>query len=182
MLALGTLAPNFALENIISGETVKLNSYTENSKTTLVVFICNHCPYVLHIIDKLSELMQTYQHSPLSVIAINSNDPEQYPEDSPQKMKLFAQNHLFTFPYLFDSTQEVAKTYHAACTPDFYLFNQNLELVYRGQFDDSRPGNQIPVSGDDLKNAIDCALNNKVNEREQKPSLGCNIKWKHGSI
>jgi len=177
MLALGTEAANFSLKDMVSGDIIKLKTAAQYSKATLIFFICNHCPYVLHIIEKLSEVLGSYQQSQITILAINSNDPNQYPEDSPEKMKQFAEQHGFSFPYLFDETQEVASTYHAACTPDFFLYNQNLELIYRGQFDDSRPGNTIPVTGADLKNAIDCVLNNLPNEAPQKPSLGCNIKW-----
>ncbi|HBB52474.1 MAG TPA: thioredoxin family protein [Legionellales bacterium] len=178
MLPLGTYAPDFALQDMISDDFIKLSEYTANSKATLIIFMCNHCPYVIHIIDQLIKLTQSYEHKPLSIIAINSNDPEQYPDDSPEKMKEFAKKHHFHFPYLFDSTQEVARSYEAACTPDFFLFNQNMELIYRGQFDDSRPGGQITVTGEDLKHAIDCVLTHQVNEKPQKASLGCNIKWK----
>lgn len=182
MLPLGTNAPDFALQDVISGETIKLSNYSKDSKATLVFFICNHCPYVKHIIEAISDLMKTYEHLPLSIVAINSNDPEQYPEDAPEKMKIFAKDHQFSFPYLFDATQEVARTYQAACTPDFFLFNQHLQLVYRGQFDDSRPGNHIKPNGADLKHAIECAMHHHVNEKPQIPSLGCNIKWKKDTI
>lgn len=182
MLPLGTIAPDFALQDVISGETIKLSSYCKDSKATLVFFICNHCPYVKHIIEELSILMKTYENQPLCIIAINSNDPEQYPEDAPDKMKIFAKEHQFSFPYLFDATQEVARTYQAACTPDFFLFNHQLNLVYRGQFDDSRPGNNIKPTGIDLQHAIECAMRHQVNEKPQIPSLGCNIKWKSDTI
>ena len=182
MLPLGTIAPDFALQDVISGETIKLSSYSKDSKATLIFFICNHCPYVKHIIEALSHLMKIYENQPLCIVAINSNDPYQYPEDAPDKMKVFAKEHQFSFPYLFDATQEVAQIYQAACTPDFFLFNQHLNLVYRGQFDDSRPGNHITPTGADLQHAIECAMHHQVNEKPQIPSLGCNIKWKSDTI
>jgi peroxiredoxin len=182
MVPLGITAPDFALKDAISGNTIKLSQYSVDSQATLVIFMCNHCPYVIHIIEGLIKLTQSYIDKPIKIIAINANDPEQYPEDSPEKMKNFSEKYHLHFPYLFDETQEVARSYEAACTPDFFLYNQNKELVYRGQFDDSRPGNQVPVTGHDLKHAIDCVLNHQANEEFQKPSLGCNIKWKSISI
>lgn len=182
MLPLGTMAPDFALPDVISGETVKLSSYSKDSQATLIFFICNHCPYVKHIMRELSDLMKVYENQPVSILAINSNDPDQYPEDAPDKMKVFAKEHRFSFPYLFDGTQEVARSYQAACTPDFYLFNHKMHLVYRGQFDDSRPGNAIKPTGADLQHAIECALHHQINENPQTPSLGCNIKWKKDTI
>ena len=142
------------------------------------MFICNHCPYVKHVQTKLAQLAKDYQEKGIAFIAINSNDIQTYPEDSPEKMKEVAEKLNYSFPYLFDETQEVAKAYKAACTPDFYIFDQNLECVYRGQLDDSRPGNQIPVTGKDLCNALDCLISGTTTSSIQKPSTGCNIKWK----
>jgi hypothetical protein len=178
MLPLGTMAPDFILEDTITKQKIHLSSYTKDFKGFVIIFICNHCPYVKHINKALVELTTDYQDSGIGFIAINSNDPEMYPDDSPSNMALVAKEEGYQFPYLFDSTQELAQAMHAACTPDFFIFNAHKELVYRGQFDDSRPGNLIPPTGADLRHAIDCILEQKINEREQKPSLGCNIKWK----
>ncbi len=178
MLALGTTAPDFILRDVLHNSNFHLLSHVKNCKGFVVMFICNHCPYVKHINHGLVKLTQDYQHSGIAFIAINANDPESYPDDSPANMKIVASEEGYTFPYLFDETQEVAKVMHAACTPDFFMFNAKRELVYRGQFDDSRPGNSLPVTGNDLRHALDCLLANKKNEEEQKPSLGCNIKWK----
>jgi thiol-disulfide isomerase/thioredoxin len=142
------------------------------------MFICNHCPYVKHINKELTRLANDYMKKDVNFIAINSNDVMNYPDDSPENMRITAREQAFPFPYLFDEAQEVAKAYQAACTPDFYVFDSNLVLVYRGQLDDSRPGNKIAVTGDSIRNVLDCLLNNKPISIEQKPSLGCNIKWK----
>jgi len=177
MLPLSTIAPHFCL---LDTQDQKWKSYEElkGEKGTLVFFICNHCPYVHHVIDEIVRIANDYRVQGIGFIAINSNDIEQYPADRPELMEEFALKHRFGFPYLFDETQEVAKKYQAACTPDFYLFDENDKLVYRGQLDDSRPKNGIVVSGSDVRNAIDSILyNRKINEI-QKPSLGCNIKWK----
>ncbi|MFN7141037.1 MAG: thioredoxin family protein, partial [Limisphaerales bacterium] len=149
----------------------------------LVMFICNHCPYVIHIREELTKLARDYQAKGVAIIAINSNDPEKYPADSPEKMKEEVAKAGYTFPYLFDATQEVAKAYRAACTPDFFLFNQGLKLVYRGQLDDSRPrvANPLPVTGKDLRAALDAVLAGRHLSEDQKPSMGCNIKWKPGN-
>jgi len=142
------------------------------------MFICNHCPYVKHINEQLVFLGNDYIPKGVQFIAINSNDAEQYPDDSPENMKKTAESLGFPFPYLFDETQAVAKAYHAACTPDFYIFDGEQRLVYRGQLDSSRPGNKLPVTGEDIRNALDNMLANQPIADEQKPSLGCNIKWR----
>lgn len=177
MLPLGTSAPLFSLPDAISGNQVSLQ-IDPQYKAVLIMFICNHCPYVKHINHALVELAQDYLPKAVRMIAINSNDADHYPEDSPENMKKLAEQEQYPFPYLFDATQEVAQEYHAACTPDFFLFNTKLELVYRGQLDDSRPGNQIPVTGHHLRTALDQLLAHQAITIEQKPSLGCNIKWK----
>ncbi len=177
MLPLGTSAPEFFLFDVVSGKLIDLKS-SQHSKATVIMFICNHCPYVKHVNKELTRLAKDYMKSGVNFIAINSNDTINYPDDSPENMKLVAERESYPFPYLFDETQEIAKAYQAACTPDFYVFDENLLLVYRGQLDDSRPGNNIDVSGECIRGVLDCLLNKKVIEIEQKPSLGCNIKWK----
>lgn len=177
MLPLGTLAPNFTLPDVCSNKLLSLKEL-KSEIATVVMFICNHCPYVVHIQKKLVEVAKHYQTKNVSFIAINSNDVQQYPADSPEKMKIIAEKNEFTFPYLFDETQEVAKAYQAACTPDFYIFDHDLLCVYRGRFDDSRPGNTIPVSGNDLSQALDNLLSHQPVNAKQLPSVGCNIKWK----
>lgn len=177
MVPLGSKAPNFSLIDVISNRAVSLDDF-RNGKPLLVMFICNHCPYVMHIIQKLVELTNEFIQRDVNVVAINPNDPLAYPEDSPEKMKEYAKTFSYQFPYLFDETQEVARAYDAACTPDFFLYDADLKLVYRGQFDSSRPGNNVPVTGDDLKRAVDCLLKGKPMDFEQKPSIGCSIKWK----
>ena len=142
------------------------------------MFICNHCPFVIHVNEALVAIANEYAKKGISFIAISSNDVVNYPQDSPEKMAIHAKNKNYPFPYLYDETQDVAKAYDAACTPDLYVFDGNLKLVYRGQLDDSRPGNGIAVTGKDLKHALDCVLENKENTNTQKPSIGCNIKWK----
>ena len=177
MLSLGTQAPNFSLINTVDQTFVSLADIQSN-KATVVMFICNHCPYVIHLHEGLQKLVKDYQNKGVSFVAINSNDVTQYPEDSPEKMSdLFSKLEL-SFPYLFDETQTVAKAYQAACTPDFFVFDGDLELVYRGQFDNSRPGNNIPVTGNDIRKAIDCILSHQPVSETQLPSMGCNIKWK----
>ncbi|WP_419418717.1 thioredoxin family protein [Legionella sp. D16C41] len=176
MVPLGSQAPAFCLPDVISGKTISLKK-EEAVKCTVIMFICNHCPYVKHINQGLVQLTNSYRDN-VRFIAINSNDIESYPDDSPEHMKATALKEGYSFPYLFDETQEIAKVYQAACTPDFFVYDTNLNLVYRGQFDDSRPGNQIPVTGDSLRQVIDCILNDKPIPEIQKPSLGCNIKWK----
>jgi thiol-disulfide isomerase/thioredoxin len=177
MVPLGAKAPSFYLIDVVSGRTLSLDELKSNI-ATVVMFICNHCPYVKHINQKLVELTNYYIEKGISFIGINSNDVVNYPEDSPENMKIQAKELGYKFPYLFDETQEVAKAYNAACTPDFYIFDRDLKLVYRGQFDDSRPGNDIPVTGKDLSEALEAIINNKQITFEQKPSIGCNIKWK----
>jgi thiol-disulfide isomerase/thioredoxin len=142
------------------------------------MFICNHCPFVIHVQDELRNIGQEYSEKGISIVAISSNDIENYPQDAPDKMKEFAKENKFNFPYLYDETQEVAKSFNAACTPDFFLYNSDKELVYRGQLDASRPGNEIPVTGKDLRGALDALVNNKEVPKDQIPSIGCNIKWK----
>jgi peroxiredoxin len=176
MLALGTQAPSFNLPDT-EGKTQSLNAFPE-AKGYLVMFICNHCPYVIHLKKHLAELTDTYLKKGIAVFGINSNDFTQYPEDSPQKMKLEKKQFHYSFPYLIDETQEVAKAYQAACTPDFFLFDKNKKLIYRGQYDSSRPGNKVPVTGEDLKAAMEALLANASISPEQIPSIGCNIKWK----
>lgn len=177
MLPLGTIAPDFELEDVTTGKQVILND-SPSDIATVLMFICNHCPYVKHINAELTHLANEYMPKGVKFLAISSNDVENYPDDSPENMRITAKLEQYPFPYLYDETQEVAKAYHAACTPDFYVFNKGLALVYRGQLDDSRPGNNILVSGISIRNALDCLLNNGTVDSEQKPSLGCNIKWK----
>lgn len=177
MLALGTVAPPFWLKDTNSSNHYNLQEI-KGQKGTLVMFICNHCPFVHHVLDEIIMIANDYRVQGIGIVAISSNDPVKYPQDGPERMTTFAFENKIDFPYLFDETQEVAKAYHAACTPDFYLFNSRDILVYRGQLDDSRPGNNIPLSGSDLRNAIDGILYNRSISQEQKPSMGCNIKWK----
>ncbi|MFK7780898.1 thioredoxin family protein [Psychroserpens sp.] len=177
MLPLGTIAPSFQLINTTNNKLVSLDE-SKGIKGTLIMFICNHCPFVKHVNSELSRLAKDYISKSINCIAISSNDIENYPEDAPEKMKKNALENDFIFPYLYDDTQDVARAYDAACTPDFYLFDQDLKLVYRGQLDNSRPGNEVPVTGDNLRQAIDLLLNNQNQNDIQKPSIGCNIKWK----
>jgi peroxiredoxin len=179
MLPLGTRAPDFTLPNI-DGQTVSLCDYAD-APALLVIFMCNHCPYVKHVAAGLVELGRDYQAKGVAVVAINSNDAASYPDDSPKAMIREAQQQGYTFPYLYDETQEVAKAYMAACTPDFYVFDGDQKLVYRGQMDASRPDSGIPVTGEDLRRALDQVLAGKSVAGVQKPSIGCNIKWKAGS-
>ncbi|MDX1900832.1 MAG: thioredoxin family protein [Gammaproteobacteria bacterium] len=177
MLPLGTKAPDFSLPDTISNQSISLKKNHSNL-ATVIMFICNHCPYVKHIQHELVEVANRYQKKGIQFIAINSNDVVNYPEDSPANMKKMAEQLGFSFPYLFDETQTVAKAYQAACTPDLYVFDHDLKCVYRGQFDDSRPGNNKPVTGKDLSNALDAIIAGKPVNAEQLPSVGCNIKWK----
>ena len=179
MLSLGTSAPDFNLPDI-KGDMVSSGDFKE-APALLVIFMCNHCPFVKHILSVLVELIQEYQAKGVSVVGINSNDAGNFPQDSPEMMARLAKETAFTFPYLYDQSQDVAKAYHAACTPDFFLFDKTRKLVYRGQMDDSRPGNNIPVTGLDLIKAIDAVLAGREVNAEQKPSMGCNIKWKQGN-
>jgi thiol-disulfide isomerase/thioredoxin len=177
MLALGTPAPVFRLQDPAAGRPVSLDEFADKP-ALLVVFMCNHCPYVKHIQEALARFAAEYQSKGLAVVGINSNDVANYPDDAPEKMVTTAKSVGYTFPYLYDETQEVAKAYKAACTPDFFLFDADRRLVYRGQFDDSRPGNDIPVTGKDMRAAVDAVLAGKAVDESQKASLGCNIKWK----
>lgn len=176
MLPLGTTAPDFKLIDTVTDSLMELQSL-KGEKGTVIMFICNHCPFVIHVNSMLVELANFYHPKGVRFIAISSNDIVNYPQDAPDLMKQNAINQGYPFPYLFDETQAIAKAYDAACTPDFYLFNDLLQLSYRGQLDDSRPGNGIALSGSDLKNAIDALLNGLPNIQPQKPSIGCNIKW-----
>jgi len=178
MLPLGTSAPDFDLPDTIGG-MVSLGDFRE-APALLVIFMCNHCPYVKHVLNPLVELIGVYQAKAVAVVGINSNDVANFPDDSPEMMAEVARESGFTFPYLYDETQHVARSYSAACTPDFFLFDSERTLVYRGQLDDSRPGNDIPVTGADLTAAIDAVLEGKPVPEKQKPSIGCNIKWKPG--
>ena len=177
MFPLGEKAPSFELVNAITGQTVRLED-VKSDIATVIMFICNHCPFVKHVQEELVRLANDYQPKGISFIAINSNDVEKYPDDSPEKMKEVAEQLGYPFPYLFDETQEVAKAYQAACTPDFYIFDSGLKCVYRGQLDDSRPNNGIPVTGSSIRSALDALLLGKPVPKEQKPSIGCSIKWK----
>jgi len=179
MLPLGTQAPDFALRDPW-GKTVSLADFA-GAPALLVVFLCNHCPYVKHIADHFAQLARQYQARGVAVVAINSNDYRMYPEDSPEHMREEIQRRGYTFPYLIDESQEVAKAYRAACTPDFYVFDAQRRLVYRGQMDSSRPGNDIPITGEDLRQALDAVLEGRPVPDKQRPSLGCNIKWKPGN-
>jgi len=179
MLPLGTKAPEFRLPDT-TGREVSL-SELRSAPALVVIFMCNHCPYVKHIRDGLAQLARDYLPRGVKIVGINSNDVEHYPADSPARMAEEAQAAGYLFPYLYDQTQEVAKAYHAACTPDIFLFDGEQRLVYRGQLDDSRPGNAIPVTGKDLRAALEAVLADKPVTPEQKPSIGCNIKWKPGN-
>src|SRR5262245_54559705 len=180
MLPLGTAAPAFSLRDVVTGRNYSLDSFGE--KVALWgMFLCRHCPYVKHVEQELARIGHDYMNSALGIVAISSNDPVAYPDDAPDRLKDMAQRLAFQFPFCFDESQEVAKAYKAACTPDFYLFDKNRRLVYRGQLDDSRPGNSQPVTGRDLRAAIDSMLGGKPIERKQKPSIGCSIKWKAGN-
>jgi peroxiredoxin len=179
MLPLGTLAPDFSLPNV-DGGTVSLDDF-KGSPALLVAFICNHCPFVKHVAPALAELGREYQGRGVAVVAINSNDAGSYPADSPEQMVHEAENRGYTFPYLYEEDQSIAKAYRAACTPDFYVFDRERKLVYRGQMDSSRPDSGIPVTGKDLRTALDAALAGKPALADQEPSIGCNIKWKAGN-
>ncbi len=177
MLPLGTIAPDFNLLDAVSGEMVSLQ-HIKSDKATVIVFSCNHCPYVIHVNDAFVELAKEYQSKGVAFIVISSNDIINYPQDSPDKMKSFAEESGYTFPYLYDETQDIAKIYDAACTPDFYVFDGDLKLTYRGQMDNSRPSSGIPVTGQNLRDAIDHTLKGEAVTGFQRPSGGCNIKWK----
>lgn len=179
MLPLGTKAPHFRLPDSL-GKWVSIDDY-HDARALLVAFICNHCPYVKHIRSQFAELAKEYQKRGVGVVGINSNDAESYPDDRPEKMAEEIERVGYTFPYLYDESQEVAKAYRAACTPDFFLFDHDSNLVYRGQFDDSRPGSGRPVTGADLRGALEAVLAGRPVANKQTPSLGCNIKWKRGN-
>jgi len=180
MLPLGTLLPRFELPDVVSGKKVS-SAELSGKSGILVMFICRHCPYVVHVQDELAQLGKDYAGKSLGLVAISSNDADNYPDDGPEQLKAMAQRLGFTFPFCYDESQEVAKAFTAACTPDFFLFDGHQRLVYRGQLDDSRPGNGKPVTGKDLRAAIDAVLAGKPVNQEQHPSAGCNIKWKHGN-
>ncbi len=180
MLPLGTLAPDFALPNAVDGKQVRLRDLA-GAPATLVMFICNHCPYVKHVRHELARLGKDYAARGVAVVGINSNDAGAYPDDAPDKMAAEAKAVGYTFPYLVDADQSVAKAYHAACTPDFFLFDGDKKLVYRGQLDGARPKNTVPVDGADLRAALDAVLAKRPVPAEQKASIGCNIKWKPGN-
>jgi len=179
MLPLGTPAPEFSLPDV-DGRIVSLGDFID-APALLVIFMCNHCPYVQHVADELARLVREYQKRGLAVVGINSNDWEAFPDDSPARMAEEVRRRGYTFPYLIDETQEVAKAYRAACTPDFFVFDKDRKLVYRGQMDSSRPGNSIPVTGKDLREALDAVLQGQPAPQLQRPSLGCNIKWRPGN-
>ncbi|WP_448381285.1 thioredoxin family protein [Gloeomargarita sp.] len=182
MVALGTPAPDFHLPDVVTGNMISLDTFAGKTGL-LVMFICRHCPYVKHIQHELAKLGRDYQDKDLGIVAISANDAEKYPEDSPESLKEMAKELGFTFPFCYDETQAVAKAYQAACTPDFYLFDRDRKLVYRGQFDDSRPKSDppIPVTGKDLRAAIDALLSGQPISPDQRASIGCNIKWKPGN-
>ncbi|MEL6911982.1 MAG: thioredoxin family protein [Cyanobacteria bacterium J06629_2] len=180
MLALGTAAPEFQLPDVVSGETISLASYSDR-QALLMMFICQHCPFVKHVQEELAKIGKDYGDRSLGIVAISANDVANYPNDSPANLKQMALDLGFNFAFCYDETQEVSKSYTAACTPDFFLFDRHQKLVYRGQLDDSRPGNELPVTGKDLRRAIDLTLESKEIDFEQKPSIGCNIKWKPGN-
>lgn len=177
MLPLGTKAPDFTLWCAVNERDFSLEEL-RSEKATVIMFICNHCPYVKHVQTGLVDLANDYIDKGISFIAINSNDVENYPDDSPENMKIIAERHGYPFPFLFDETQEVARAYDAACTPDFYIFDGELICLYRGQMDDSRPGNGKPVTGEHIRDALDRILNGEPVSEDQIPSIGCNIKWK----
>jgi peroxiredoxin len=179
MLPLGTEAPDLTLPDT-EGGLVSLSDF-QDARALVVMFMCNHCPFVKHVIDGLVQLAKEYQPRGVAFVGINANDVSEFPEDRPEKMAEFAREKGMTFPYLYNETQDVAKRYRAACTPDFFVFDENRRLVYRGQMDDSRPGSNVPVTGADLRAALDAVLEGEPAPEEQKPSMGCNIKWKPGN-
>jgi len=179
MRELGTVAPDFSLPDVVSGRTIALGSWKDD-EGLLVMFICRHCPFVKHVQGELARLGVDYRGRGLGIVAISSNDVANHPDDAPHLLKEMALELGFTFPFCYDETQEVARAYGAACTPDFFLFDKTRKLVYRGQLDDSRPESGVPVTGRDLRAAIDAVLSNRAVGAEQRPSVGCNIKWKPG--
>lgn len=180
MLDLGTEAPDFNLPDVVSGKTISLNDFA-GRKALLVMFICRHCPFVKHIEREIARLGHDYANKDLAIVAISANDAAEFPDDAPEGLKEMATQLGFTFPFLYDEDQSVAKAYSAACTPDFFLFDRSRELVYRGQLDDSRPESGIPVTGKDLRAALDAVLDDRPVSLDQRASIGCNIKWKQGS-
>lgn len=177
MVSLGTQAPRFTLTDVTTGSTISLPS-DKGAAATVVIFICNHCPYVKHINSMLVTIANDYKPKGVNVIAISSNDVLRYPQDGPEQMKIAAAENRYPFPYLYDESQEVARAFEAACTPDLFVYDRDLKLVYRGQFDESRPSNGIPANGMNLKNALDALLEGRQVSEDQKPGIGCNIKWK----
>jgi peroxiredoxin len=177
MVPLGTPAHPFTLTDTVSGKLVALNE-VKSDRATVIMFICNHCPYVKHVNAQLVQLARDYQPKGVSFIAVSSNDTETYPDDSPANMKAVAEQEGYPFPYLFDETQEVARAYNAACTPDTFIYDAAMRLAYRGQLDDSRPGNTLPVTGQDVRAALDALLAGQSPDPDQKPGIGCSIKWK----
>jgi thiol-disulfide isomerase/thioredoxin len=180
MLPLGTALPQFELPDTVSGES--FNSQSLSGKVTLVTLICNHCPFVVHLKTKLSQLAREYTERGVAVVAISSNDIETHPADGPDEMAVDAKQQGYCFPYLYDETQDVAKAFRAACTPEFYVFDRAGKLAYRGQFDDSRPSNGKPATGADVSAALDALLTGSAPSSDQKPSIGCNVKWKRGAV
>ena len=180
MLPLGTKAPSFSLPDVCTNQSIDLQT-VDIHKGCLIAFVCNHCPYVIHLLDPLVRMSNEWIKKGIKVFLISSNDADKYPDDSPVKMRELAEKKQFQFPYLYDEDQSVALAYRAACTPDFFLFDSKLSLFYRGQFDDSRPGNQLEATGTELSLAIDSLLLNQPAPKVQKPSLGCNLKWKSGN-
>lgn len=177
MMPLGTIAPDFSLPDTVSGKTIALGEI-QSEVATVVMFICNHCPYVIHLEKEIAAIANEYKKKRVAFAAISANDVLNYPDDSPEKMKAKAREVGYTFPYLYDETQEVAQAYQAACTPDFYVFDKNLKCVYRGRMDESSPGNGKPVTGKELRAALDAVIAEKPVSQDQVPSMGCNIKWK----
>jgi len=180
MLAIGTPAPDFNLTDVVNGELITLNSFSDK-KALLVIFMCRHCPYVQHVKEEIAKIGKDYKDKDIGIVAISSNDVENYPDDSPESLKEMSEELSLNFPLLYDETQVVAKEYTAACTPDSFLFDKERKLVYRGQLDGSRPGNDVIVTGKDIREAIDAVLQDKKPSDDQKPSMGCNIKWKSGN-
>jgi peroxiredoxin len=180
MLDLGTAAPDFSLPDVVSGETASLADFA-NKKALLVMFICRHCPFVKHVEQELAGIGRDYTRKDVGIVAISANDAEEFPDDAPASLKEMAEQLGFTFPFCYDESQATAKGYSAACTPDFFLFDQARKLVYRGQLDDSRPDSGLPVTGRDLRSALDAVLNHRPVNPDQRASIGCNIKWKTGN-
>jgi len=181
MLALGTEAPAFSLPDVVSGKTISLATFDGGTAALLVMFICRHCPYVKHVQEELARLGAEYQRRGVGIVAVSSNDASSNPEDAPDSLKAMAQDLGFTFPLCYDESQAVAKAYAAACTPDFFVFDRARQLAYRGQLDDSRPNSGKPVTGRDLRAALDAVLAGRAASADQTPSMGCNIKWKRGN-